>query len=268
LTSQDDPFEDPLGNTPLSPWGGRERGKFCVSAENIAKFDVQHALVIFDETHPLRFTRDEVIDYLDVACEVWEHQHEADPKRVYPFLIWQAMGKSASSLIHGHLQVLMGSGQHYSKIERLRQDVQSYRRIHGGPNFWNDYAYLHEKLGLMIRRNGTVVIASVAPLKEKEIWMMGTRMDSEYKNNVHDLLDAYVNRLGVSSFTLSIAKPPVARVNEDWTDFPVLLRLVDRGNPLSPTADMGAMELWGDSVVSSDPYDVKRVLSEHWGEAA
>src|SRR3989304_7595494 len=103
LTSQDDPFEDPLGNTPLSPWGGRERGKFCVSAENIAKFDVQHALVIFDETHPLRFTRDEVIDYLDVACEVWEHQHEADPKRVYPFLIWQAMGKSASSLIHGHL---------------------------------------------------------------------------------------------------------------------------------------------------------------------
>ena len=46
------------------------------------------------------------------------------------------------------------------------------------------------------------------------------------------------------------------------------MRLVDRGDPTSPTADIGAMELYAQSVVAADPYDVKRVLSEHWGEAA
>lgn len=259
-----DVFADPVSGTPEASWG-RVKGRMGISAENVAKFDGEHSLVIFDESHPLKFERSQVVDYLMTAKDVWQKQHENNLSAVYPFLMWQALGKSASSVTHGHLQAVMGEGRHYSKIEGLRQDAKYYEAQHNA-NFWTDYAYLHDKLGLMIRRNGAVVMAHVAPVKEKEIIMMGQNLDEEFASDTFDLLDCYINRLGVRSFTLSIATPPVGEVSEDWTNFPVLLRLIDRGDPTTPTADMGAMEIYAQSVVASDPYNVKRVLSEHWGE--
>jgi hypothetical protein len=46
---------------------GRVRGKFCVTASNIAKFDGFHGLVVFNEKHPLRFTREMLHDYVDTG---------------------------------------------------------------------------------------------------------------------------------------------------------------------------------------------------------
>jgi len=43
---------------------------------------------------------------------------------------------------------------------------------------------------------------------------------------------------------------------------PVVVRLVDRGDPLNRTSDFGAMELYAASVVSSDPFRVAEVLWE------
>ena len=63
-------------------------------------------------------------------------------------------------------------------------------------------------------------------------------------------------------------KSPIARTDKDWSEFPVLVRLLDRGNPLSLVADMGGLEIYGGlAAVSSDPYHVGWVLREHWGEA-
>ncbi len=260
-----DIFANPMEGTPESMWG-RIRGEHSISAENIAKFDGEHSLVIFNEAHPLRFSREQVVDYLQAASSIWDAQHANNPDAVYPFLMWQALGKSASSVTHGHLQVVMAEGMHYSLIERLRQDAQAYKQKYGA-NFWTDYEHLHDKLGLMIRRNGAVVMSHIAPIKEREICMLGTEFNEEFMEDTFDLLDVYINRLGVRSFTLSISRPPIAETDEDWTDFPVLLRLVDRGDPTTPTADIGAMELYAESVVAADPYDVRRVLSEHWGES-
>ncbi len=267
-----DVFANPLDGTPESTWG-RLQGNHSVTAENVAKFDGEHSLVIFNQPHPLRYGREEVVDYLETAKRVWDEQRRHDKDAEYPFLIWQAMGKSASSVTHGHIQVVSARERHYPKVDRLRTQAADYKDKYGA-NFWTDYEHLHDKLGLMIRRNGSCVMAHVAPIKEKEIWMLGMDFDREFMNDTFDLLDVYLHRLGVRSFTLSIAKPPIATTEEmrsrgeDWSEFPVLLRLVDRGDPTSPTADIGAMELYAASVVASDPYDVKRVLSEHWGEAA
>jgi hypothetical protein len=35
-----------------------------------------------------------------------------------------------------------------------------------------------------------------------------------------------------------------------------MVRIVDRGDPGSPTSDIGAMELYAASVVSADPFEV------------
>jgi len=51
-------------------------------------------------------------------------------------------------------------------------------------------------------------------------------------------------------------------VEEEWSGFPVLVRIVDRGDPRTVASDMGAMELYASSVISSDPFEVARSLKE------
>jgi hypothetical protein len=50
---------------------------------------------------------------------------------------------------------------------------------------------------------------------------------------------------------------------EGWARMPLVARFVDRGAPLSPTSDIAALELFGSSVISSDPFDVARTLRVH-----
>jgi hypothetical protein len=54
--------------------------------------------------------------------------------------------------------------------------------------------------------------------------------------------------------------PPLGRTEEDWSDFPTVVFIVDRGDPANRTSDMGAMELYAASVVASDPFRVAEVL--------
>lgn len=51
-----------------------------------------------------------------------------------------------------------------------------------------------------------------------------------------------------------------ARPPEDWSGFPLIARVVDRGPATGRTADFGGMELYAASVVSADPYEVARIL--------
>ena len=54
--------------------------------------------------------------------------------------------------------------------------------------------------------------------------------------------------------------PPVAPVSESWEGFPVVARIVDRGDLNSRTSDVGGMELFAESVVASDPFAVAAAL--------
>jgi len=67
-------------------------------------------------------------------------------------------------------------------------------------------------------------------------------------------------QLDVRSFSLALYWRPIDGVEEDWSGFPTIVRIVDRGDPDSRTTDIGSMELYAISVVSSDPFDVARAL--------
>jgi len=73
--------------------------------------------------------------------------------------------------------------------------------------------------------------------------------------------------MGVTSFNAALFLPPIAPVEEDWGGFPAIARLVDRGNPRSKASDIGAMELYASSVISSDPFDVAQVVREALGQS-
>ena len=100
------------------------------------------------------------------------------------------------------------------------------------------------------------VVVSLTPIKEKEVWLLADAVGPALGDAIYRVLDCYLHQLGVTCFNVVLYVPPLAAVPEDWSGFPVIARIVDRGALHNKTADMGAMELYASSVVSSDPFQL------------
>ena len=92
--------------------------------------------------------------------------------------------------------------------------------------------------------------------------------DESLSRAVGALLQGYVEDLGVRAFNVAFYMPPLAPTQEDWSDFPTVVYIVDRGDPSNRTSDMGAMELYAASVVASDPFRVAEALRERGSGSA
>lgn len=253
-----DPFCEPDLNTPEDTFG-RIRGKHTVTASNIAKYDGHHGVIIFDQHDPLAFSRDIVVDAMAVAQEWFARSHGEDDSAVYPLFMWNCLWKSGASIPHGHAQVSLTRGGHYGKVELQRRSAQAYRHRYDA-NYFNDLFEVHASLGLAQQLDGVRVMTTITPLKEKEIMLLADRADASLATAIFRVLQCMVEDLNVVSFNLVMAQPPVAPTVEDWSGVPVMVRIVDRGDPLNRTSDFGAMELYAASVVSSDPFRVAEVL--------
>jgi len=123
--------------------------------------------------------------------------------------------------------------------------------------------------------------ASLTPMKEREVILLarGARPDElgALAAPLWRTLDVALHQLGVRSFDVAAYGPPLGAPDADdgdadWAGFPLVARFVDRGAPLSPapggptafgvtpTSDIGGLELYGSSVIASDPFDVARAL--------
>jgi hypothetical protein len=248
------PFCRPLESTPEDVFG-RIQGRHSVTASNVAKFDGWSGVVIFDEHNPLVFSEERVADYIETGMEWARRAHEADEDARYPFFLWNCLWRAGASIIHGHAQVMVARGMHYAKVEHLRRAALEYGRS-TGRNYFDDLYLVHNSLGLALQRDGIRILAYLAPIKEKETFLISETLSDDLKSSVYGILDCYVRGLGVRSFNVAICMPPLGPTNEDWVGFPVLVRILDRGDPMNRTVDMAAMELYASSVVSSDPFQV------------
>ena len=257
------PFCRPLEGTPEDVFG-RIRGRHSTTASNVAKFDGWSGVVVFDEHDPLTFTRDRIADYIETGL-AWAHRaHEVDEEAKYPFFLWNCLWRAGASIVHGHAQMILGRDMHYAKVEHLRRAALGYRGA-TGRDYFDDLYRVHASLGLAVEMDGTRVMAYLAPVKEKEALLIADVVDDDLKNAIYRVLDCYVRGLGVSSFNVVICMPPIGPVEEDWSGFPVIARVLDRGDPMNRTVDMAAMELYASSVVSSDPFRVVDAL-RNWME--
>jgi hypothetical protein len=255
-----DPFCEPEMNTPEDVFG-RIRGQYAITASNIAKYDGMHGVVIFREHDPLSFTQASVQDAIAVAQQWIQKSHEVDPEAIYPLIMWNCLWKSGASIPHGHIQVSLTRDLHYGKIEQQRRVGQDYAN-HFGVSYYDDLYNMHEQLGLGRTYDGVRVMAHLTALKEKECLLFGDQLDETFTRVLYETLNCLTDHLNVVSFNLVIWLPPIAETREDWSGFPIIAQLVDRGDPLNRTADFGAMELYAASVVSSDPFKVASAL---WG---
>jgi hypothetical protein len=261
------PFCHPEALTPEDIFAegveGRVRGRYCVTASNIAKYDGYHGLVIFDEHNPLCITVDRVRDYVRTALQWAKRAHNADREAKYFFLMWNCLWKGGASIVHGHMQVALGRGLHYARVEHWRRQALLYRLAHGD-NYFDDLYRVHAALGLGRHTGETRVIASLTPVKEKEVLLISPSRwvdHDDFLSAIGDVLQACIQRLGVQSFNLALYQRPIDATQEDWDGFPAMVRIVDRGDLHVRTTDVGCMELYGSSVISTDPFKVMAGLT-------
>jgi hypothetical protein len=256
--SAGDPFCNPEQGTPADTFG-RVRGSHSISASNVAKYDGYHGLVIFNEHNPLQIDENAIRDYFETGFEWAKRGQEQDPEAKYYFFMWNCLWKSGASIIHGHAQMTLTKGMHYPKVESWRRVFQSYKQTYGSCVF-GDLHKVHNSLGLGWEWEGGVKgMTYLTPIKEKEIILIAPEPGMPLYNAVHKVLDKLIE-LCVISFNLVLYVPPLAKTDEDWSGFPAVVRIVDRGDPNNKTADFGAMELYAASVIASDPFRVAEVM--------
>ena len=265
-----DPFCDPLHETPADSWG-RIQGRHVTTGANAAKYDAHHAVLIFDRHDPLAFDVALVRDLLEVGRAWAERTRQADPAATAYLLTWNCGWRAGASIVHGHAQALLGHGV-YGGVARLRSDAAAYR-LATGRRYLSDLAAVHADLGLVGWRSPderVSVLASLTPRKEREVLVIGAagvdELDQAFADVVARTVVAYRDALGVRSFNLALQRPELGAAADDGEELGPVVRLVDRGDPASPTSDIGAMELYAASVVSSDPFEIAAILREALAE--
>lgn len=262
--AKDDPLSKPLEDTPEDPFG-RVRGKYSITASNIAKYDGLHGLIIFNDYNPLEFCKEEIIDYLDTGWKWAQKAHQFDPSAKYYFFLWNSLKKAGASLAHGHAQVVLGRDSHYAKIEALRHAALRYKADNGS-DYFEDLYQTHLDLGLAMEKDGTKVLAYLTPIKEKEIMLLSSSLSHSFKERVYEVLACFRDKMHVTAFNMGLATPPLNSTPKGWENFPVIARMVDRGYPWDGSSDFGSMELYAASIISSDPFQVARELKEALGK--
>ncbi len=258
--SDAEPFDNPYALTPEDTFG-RVEGQWCVTASNVAKFDGYHGVIVFKEKHPLRFTREQIHDYLNTGERWAALAHRSDPSAKYYFFLWNCLWRAGASLLHGHCQVLLGREMHYAAVEYLRRAALLFEAA-SRQNYFDALYTAHELVGAAFSRNGVRVLANLAPVKEHEVILVSDEMSDALKDHTYDVLACLRDRLGVTAFNLVVYRPPLAPTKESWDGFPVMVRIVDRGDPVTRTNDFGAMELYAASVVAGDPLQLARTLQD------
>lgn len=261
-----DNFAHPEAATTADTFG-RVEGRHAVSAANVAKIDGSHGVVIFHEPHPLRFGRDQVRDYLDVARRWFALAHQAVPQARYPLIIWNCLPRSGASIVHGHMQLLLAREQHYAQIERWRRTALAYSEangLHGCSSYFADLLAAHTDLGLRCYDTaGIRAVASLTPARPREVLLVAGMLGDELADALAHTLRVLIDGQGVHAFNAAVALPPLGPTIEPWAGFPVLARVCDRGDPLSLSSDLGAVEVFASNVISVDPFDVAAGLNTY-----
>lgn len=258
--TENDPFCNAATGTPADDFG-RITGRLGVTASNVAKYDGYHGVLVFNAHDPLvPMDAGAITDHFATARRWAEAAFGRDPQAPYYFLMWNCLWRAGGSIVHGHMQMTTTRGMHYPKVERLRRAAVAYEEQHRR-DYFDDVWLVHEGLGLGVTVDGARVFATLTPVKERELVILGTPGSGEdgIAAGVSEALRA-LRSAGVVAHDLALYVRPLAADGADWRRFPPLARLVDRGDPGNRTCDIGSMELYAASVIASDPFDVAAAL--------
>jgi hypothetical protein len=259
-STRGDDFCDLERRTPAEVFGRVRVGRVS-AASNVAKADGWHAVLIFDEHNPLAIDARSVTDLLATA-ETWAARvRERDPAARHLFLGWNCLWRAGASQVHGHAQVTLSRRMAQARVEGWRAAAERYRHATGA-DYFAELTAAHRTLGLSVEMESVARFASLTPAKEREIVLLTPAGEglSSIAGPLVETLRVMVQRMRVQAFNVAVFGPPLGDAVERWAGFPLVTRLVDRGDPTSDASDIAAMELFGSSVISSDPFEVAQAL--------
>jgi hypothetical protein len=236
-------------------------GQHSITASNVAKYDALHSVVIFDGHNPLTLSEDQVVDAFSTARRWLEEAHRSRPQAMYPFVLWNCLPRSGASIVHAHLQVALAESSAYARVEMWRHAASLYRSQHNQNYFDRLYA-AHKVIGLGGEHGGIRWLAHLTPMKDKELILLAPTMDGSLFREVYRMVRLYIDALSVRAYNVAIYLPPLGPVQDDWSDFGVIVRMVDRGNPSSATSDIGTMELFAQPVIAFDPWNLAAAVQD------
>ena len=176
--------------------------------------------------------------------------------------MWNCLWRAGGSIIHGHAQVTATRGSHYPKVERLRRVASAYKREHGS-DYFEDLTRVHGSLGLDIPPEGVRAFASLSPIKEKELVVIGRNPETRsLSRTVGALLQGYVQTSASAPSTSPSTCPRSLPHRKTGQTSPLSSTSWTGATLSNRTSDMGAMELYAASVVASDPFRVAEALRE------
>jgi hypothetical protein len=100
----------------------------------------------------------------------------------------------------------------------------------------------------------------LTPIAKDEVLLVSNELDQNLKDSVYQMLSRFTHLLGVRSFNLGLYMGPLGPTEEEWGHFPVMVRLIDRGDLATEACDLNGMDLFASSVVSSDPFELAAIL--------
>ena len=251
----EDVFADPLRTTAEDTYG-RVRGEYCITTSNIARWDEQCSVLIFDEADPLAFTRDHLRDYFRTALRWAEVAHASSPDARHLVWMWNGGMAGGASILHAHAQMGLARHAPYAMVEGLRRAAVSYRE-RWGANYFDDLYSAHHDVGLAFTHSDLRGFVSLSAARARDTWILASAFDDTLADALHDVLRALIERAGMRGFDVGVVMPPIYPASDDtddWSGFPVIARIVDRGSPDALSSDLGAMDLFAQRVISDDPY--------------
>ncbi|MBN2142729.1 hypothetical protein JW711_05370 [Candidatus Woesearchaeota archaeon] len=259
--AEGDNFCHPMTGSPENAFG-RVKGKYCMTAANIAKYDSLHGLVLFKKHNPLEITMKEVEDYLEVIRKWFAKAHEYRPKAIFPFIMWNCLWRSGGSMIHGHIQMVLGEEVHYGEPELLKHLMREYDAQYKA-HFFTDLYRVHDLIGLGFQKGPVRVFTNIVPRKEKEITIFADKFCPEFEDALYKCLRCLMDDFGVQTFNVGIILPPLEKV-EGWDGFPIYARILDRGDLKNRTTDFGGMEVYARSyiITTANTYQIMEKVRE------
>ncbi len=143
---------------------GRLEHRLSYTAANTFKYDRWHTLIVSRNHDTLHLTEDEIVDMFELTQEWFQKAYSIEPMYTCPEMIWDAMPKSGASQMHTHLQASLGYDIYYGNIERTRQGARLYAQTNNGSNYFTDYLYIHQVLGLTIPIGNVHIIVHLVRL--------------------------------------------------------------------------------------------------------
>ncbi|GIW67442.1 MAG: hypothetical protein KatS3mg096_310 [Candidatus Parcubacteria bacterium] len=237
-----DPFCSYQTETPIDELD-RIENEASVTASNLSKMADYHSLVIFKKHNFFEINEKDFVSALNLAKEWFKKIKNFDQEIKTQIFIWNYHYRSGASILHPHFQLLAYKDMPLN-VERLNSRLNFYQEKFDR-NYFEDYFLLAKKLNLGKEKNNFKIWFSLTPEKEKALNFYGDLFSAG--DFFYQILQKLI-QTGTQSFNIFY----VLDLNYGF--------FVDRGEINKKNSDLGALEIFGIKIISTDPFEFSKLV--------